>query len=100
MMTKKEIFNILNSTSENIKDNVGTVLKIVHLAIVKTDSYNVVHFITEDKKHYASIAKAVNDAARILLDAGFEPSENEPVEIVFVEREYAEGTYITFEMVW
>lgn len=99
-MTKREIFNIINSAGENAKDNIGTAITVIFATITKkTDGRPVAHFITNEKKHFASLANSVVEGVANMISTGFIPSEAEPVEIVFTENEYEDGTYISFEMV-
>lgn len=97
-MSNKEMFNLLNSESINVSEVTGVEIEVKAIVKIRDEDKNVVHFIDIDNKHYASIATGVISAFNILKAYGSLPTEKNTIKIMFTEREYDGGTFVTFEV--
>lgn len=97
-MNKKEMFNLLNGESINVSEVTGTEIEVKAIIKVRDEEKNVIHFIDTENKHYASIATGVVSAYNLLKAYASLPTDNNTIKIMFVEREYDGGTFITFEV--
>lgn len=105
------LFNAVSGGSEPVKNVLNEVLNIVNIVVTSTDvneikddetspiiNRPVVHFFTDDNRHFSSLSNGIVRTTKNLLSCGLVPTPDTPIKIRFKTVETKKGTAHIFEL--
>lgn len=105
------LFNAVSGGSEPIKNVIGDVINVANIVVTSADvnevkddetspiiSRPVVHFFTDDNRHFSSLSNGIVRTTKNLLSCGLTPTPENPIAIRFKTVETKKGTAHIFEL--